>query len=128
MRTLTFSSGMMPSISISAPSAAWTIDTFAIAWRLSPSRSKKSCGSMRQVTIKFPGVAPRKPASPKPVTRNCWESRMPAGTSTVTRCLSGTRPWPSHSGQGLSMLFPAPPQRVHVEVVRMSPRNVRWTV
>ena len=104
------------------------IDTFAIAWRLSPSRSKKSCGSIRQVTIKFPGVAPRKPASPKPVMRSCWASRMPAGTSTVTRCRSGTRPWPSHSGQGFWMLLPAPPQFEQVDVVRISPKNVLCTV
>ena len=85
MRTFTFSSGRMPSISISAPSAAWTIDTFARACRLSPSRSKNSWGCTRPVTMRLPGVAPRRPASPNPVMRSCCESRMPAGTSTVTR-------------------------------------------
>ena len=51
------------------------------------------------------------------------ESRMPTGTSTDTRWRSGTRPWPSHSGQGLSMDVPVPPQVLHVVADCMSPRN-----
>ena len=66
-----------------------------------------------------------KPASPKPVRRSCWESRMPTGTSTVTRWRSGTRPCPLHSGQGLSMVVPgavafaASGCRLHVAQERM---------
>ena len=128
MRTCTFSSSKMPSISISAPRVACTMETFARACRLSPSRSKNSCGWMRHVTMRSPGRAPCMPASPKPDRRSCWASRMPTGTSTVTRWRSGTRPCPSHSGHGFSMVWPVPPQVLHVVAVCMSPRKVCWMV
>ena len=41
------------------------METFARACRLSPSRSKNSCGWMRHVTMRSPGRAPCMPASPK---------------------------------------------------------------
>ena len=53
---------------------------------------------------------------------------MPAGISTLTRWRSGARPWPSQSGQGLSILVPVPPQSGQVVRVCICPRKVRCVV
>ena len=102
--------------------------TTSLQCRLSPSRSKNSSGAMRTVTMRSPAGAPCMPASPKPWMRSCWPSRMPLGISTETRWRSGTRPWPSHSGHGLSMTVPVPWQAGHVVADCMSPKKVCCTV
>ena len=68
-------------IGISQPSAACTIEISLTRYRSSPLRLKRSWSATRTLTIRSPEGSPRRPASPKPLTRSWRPVETPAGIS-----------------------------------------------
>src|SRR5258708_26017616 len=77
-----------------------------------------------------PGGPPPGPTSPSPASWMWVPSSTPAGILTLTVRRVLTRPSPSHSGHGLRMTVPNPPQLGHARDVITWPRNdlVTWLI
>ena len=106
-----------------APSAAATIGIVTVQCRSSPWRSKIGCGRCTISRNRSPGGPPPGPVSPSPASWMWVPSSTPAGIRTLIVRRVLTRPSPSHSGHGLRMTVPKPPQPGHGREVITWPRN-----
>ena len=95
--------------------------------RSSPCRSKIACGRCTISRNRSPGGPPPGPVSPSPASWMCVPSSTPAGIRTLMVRRVRTRPSASHSGHGLRMTVPKPPQPGHGREVMTWPRNDRVT-
>src|SRR5688572_12320341 len=92
-----------------------------------PSRCNSLCGSSSISITRSPGMPPRSPALPRPLTFNCIPSCTPAGISMLTVSSPYTLPSPLQSLHFAVMVEPSPLQAGQVVTVCICPKNVLVT-
>ena len=91
------------------------------------SRYNSLCCSSSMRMIRSPGMPPRSPAFPLPLTLSCMPSCTPAGMSMLTVSSPNTRPSPLQLPHLAVMVDPSPWQFGQVDTVCICPRKVFWT-